>query len=187
VGPKSNLHWPWHKEPAAGRVEEASSPPTLDALFKQHSAYVARLAYRLLGREDEVDDITQDVFVSLFSHLSRVRDVGAMRGWLATTTVRMVRRRLRVRRIGFLLSFRARTDPYDLPSDALAGDERAALLGVHRALAGVASSARVAWILRYVEEERIEDVARMCRCSVATAKRRIAVAHRAVRGAVVDD
>ena len=37
----------------------------LDELFKEHSAFVARLVFRSLGRADEVDDIVQDVFISL--------------------------------------------------------------------------------------------------------------------------
>ena len=75
----------------------------LDDLFKEHAAYVARVAFRLLGRQDEVDDIVQDVFITLFRHLDSIRQAESLRAWLATTTVRMVRRRLRVRRIGFLL------------------------------------------------------------------------------------
>src|SRR6185437_11293417 len=74
-------------------------------------AFVARLVFRLLGREDEVDDVVQDVFVSLFGNLKNIRRPEALRGWLATTTVRMARRRLRLRRIGFLLGRGQRVDP----------------------------------------------------------------------------
>src|SRR6476469_6637719 len=38
----------------------------LNQLIRAHSGYVASLAYRLLGRDDEVDDVVQDVFVSFF-------------------------------------------------------------------------------------------------------------------------
>ena len=37
---------------------------------------------------------------------------------------------------------------------------------------------RVAWTLNYVEGETLEEVARLCGCSLATAKRRIAAAQR---------
>jgi RNA polymerase sigma-70 factor (ECF subfamily) len=36
---------------------------------------------------------------------------------------------------------------------------------------------RLAWTLRHIEGERLEDVAARCGCSLATAKRRIAAAH----------
>jgi len=51
----------------------------------------------------------------------------------------------------------------------------------------VGVNARIAWTLRYLEQERIEDVARLCGCSKRTAKRRIASAQRAVKGALGHD
>jgi RNA polymerase sigma-70 factor (ECF subfamily) len=51
---------------------------------------------------------------------------------------------------------------------------------VEVALGTVPADARIAWALRYLEQEPLEDVARICGCSLATAKRRIAVAHQAV-------
>jgi RNA polymerase sigma-70 factor (ECF subfamily) len=44
----------------------------------------------------------------------------------------------------------------------------------------------VAWLLRHVEGERLQDVALACGCSLATAKRRIASAQAALAG-VIDD
>jgi RNA polymerase sigma-70 factor (ECF subfamily) len=159
----------------------------LTDLFSEHSAHVARLAYRLLGREDEVDDIVQDVFVSLYRHLDRIRHTEALRSWLQITTVRMVRRRLRVRRIGFLLRLRDRVEALELESPGPTGEDRAALWRVHRALEGVSVNARIAWVFRYLEQESVDDVARLCGCSTSTAKRRIAEAHRAVRKALADE
>jgi RNA polymerase sigma-70 factor (ECF subfamily) len=46
---------------------------------------------------------------------------------------------------------------------------------------------RLAWTLRHVEGERLEQVARQCGCSLATAKRRIAAAQDAIEQAVSDD
>jgi RNA polymerase sigma-70 factor (ECF subfamily) len=39
---------------------------------------------------------------------------------------------------------------------------------------------RIAWTLRYVEREKLEEVARLCGCSLATAKRRIAATQAAI-------
>jgi RNA polymerase sigma-70 factor (ECF subfamily) len=159
----------------------------LTELFNEHSAHVARLAYRLLGREDEVDDIVQDVFISLFRHLDGIRQAEALRGWLQTTTVRIVRRRLRVRRIGFLLRLRDRVESPELASPGASGEDRAALWKVHRALEGVGVNARIAWVFRYLEEKSIDEVAHLCACSTSTAKRRIAEAHRVIKEALSDD
>jgi RNA polymerase sigma-70 factor (ECF subfamily) len=39
----------------------------------------------------------------------------------------------------------------------------------------------VAWTLRHVEGESLEEVAVLCDCSLATAKRRIASAHEKIK------
>jgi RNA polymerase sigma-70 factor (ECF subfamily) len=171
---------------ASGEVDDQAraSRRRLDDLFKEHSAYVARFAFRLLGREDEVDDLVQDAFVSLFRHLDTIRHAEAVRAWLTTTVVRMARRRLRLRRVGFLLRRGDRVDPTGLEAQGTSGEDRAALWSVHRALRGVPANARIAWVLRYLEQEQIEDIARICGCSKATAKRRIADAQVAVKRAL---
>jgi RNA polymerase sigma-70 factor (ECF subfamily) len=79
-------------------------PPTaevgdLGALFRAHGRYVANVAFRLLGRDSEVDDVVQDVFLEAASGLHSIRDPGAVRGWLATIAVRVVSRKLRWRRV----------------------------------------------------------------------------------------
>lgn len=179
----------------AGRVEGNDHSPALrerlderlDELFKQHAAYIARIAFRLLGREDEVDDIVQDVFITLFRNLEKIRQSESLRSWLATTTVRMVRRRLRVRRIGFLLLGKDHVDPGELRGSGTSGEDRAALWNIHRALERVGVNARIAWVLRYLEQESVDEVARLCGCSRSTAKRRIGAAHRVVKRALSDE
>jgi RNA polymerase sigma-70 factor (ECF subfamily) len=172
---------------AGSEAPTAERRQRLDELFKEHASYVARLAFRLLGREEEVDDIVQDVFITLFRNLEKIRQSESLRAWLGTTTVRTVRRRLRVRRMGFLLRRRDQVDPMELKGIAVSGEDRAALWKVHVALERVGVDARIAWVFRYLEQESIDDVARLCGTSRSTAKRRIADAHRVVRRVLSDD
>ena len=169
---------------ADARPEERDARRRLDELFKEHAAFVARLVFRLLGREDEVDDIVQDVFVSLFRSLPSIRQTEALRGWLVTTEVRMVRRRLRVRRFGFLLRRSQRVDPMGLEAHGSSAEDRLSLWTVHRALEKVSVNARLAWVLRHIEQEGIDEVARVLDCSRATAKRRVADAQLAIKKAL---
>jgi RNA polymerase sigma-70 factor (ECF subfamily) len=169
-----------------GRSHDAARDPRrrIDELFKQHAGFVARLVFRLLGRDDEVDDLVQDVFVSLFRHIDTIRQEEATRAWLVTTAVRMVRRRLRVRRIGFLLRRSQRVDPMTLEAHGVSAEDRLALWSLHRALENVSVNARLAWVLHHLEQEGIDEVARVLGCSKATAKRRVADAQTAVMKAL---
>ena len=63
-----------------------SASDNVDSFIRAYSPYVARLAYRLLGRDEEVDDIVQDVFVAFLRFRHDIREPAAVRSWLATTT-----------------------------------------------------------------------------------------------------
>jgi RNA polymerase sigma-70 factor, ECF subfamily len=158
------------------RLDGRDARRRLDELFKEHSGFLARLVFRLLGREDEVDDVVQDVFVRLFRSLKTIRQPEAIRGWLVTTTIRIARRRLRVRRFGFLLRRSQRVDPMALvlETQGSPAEGRLALRTVHRTLELLPVNARLAWVLHHLELQGIDEVARSLGCSKATAKRRVA-------------
>lgn len=161
--------------PAPART--AAEPIDLRAAYERYSPYVAAVALRLLGRDDELDDVVQDVFLEAVRGLEQLRDPGAIRGWFAVVTVRVARRKLRRRR---LRAFIGLDDPrnYEHVAAPDASPERRALLGqLYVALDRVPVDERIAWTLRHVEGEDLETVARVCGCSLATAKRRIAAAH----------
>jgi RNA polymerase sigma-70 factor (ECF subfamily) len=156
------------------------------AVFRRYSSYVAAVAQRLLGRDSEVDDTVQEVFVAALHGLRQLRDPGAVKGWLARVTVRIASRRLRTRRLyGFL---RLDAAPQDiLPIDRSASPEQRVLLAsLYRALDELPTGQRVAWTLRHVEGERLDSVATLCGCSLATAKRRIAAAERYLEEVLAD-
>jgi RNA polymerase sigma-70 factor (ECF subfamily) len=172
--------------PSDASVVDAATTDNVDAFIRAYSPYVARLAYRLLGRDEEVDDIVQDVFVAFLRFRQDIREPAAVRSWLATTTVRTVHKRLRtrMRRFRALLRLDGDNAPAEPPAQGASPEDHTALARIHRALDAVPDKARIAWILRYLEQETNEDVARHCHCSLATAKRRIAQANAAVQKAV---
>jgi RNA polymerase sigma-70 factor (ECF subfamily) len=164
-------------------VESLFAPePTVGALYKEYSRYVATVATRLLGRAGEVEDVVQDVFAVAVRGLRRREHPLEIRAWLARVTVRRCMRQLRFRRIWSLVEL-AHEPSYDKLADPSAGpDERQLIIEVYRALDGIPAHERVAWSLRHVEGEGLEDIALLCGCSLATAKRRIASAHEKLRG-----
>jgi len=151
------------------------APLDFDSLFERHAGYVARVAARMLGRDDgEVDDVVQEVFFITLHRLDRIHSAEAARPWLMTVTVRTVQRLLRRRRWRRLVF--GKSSAAEVPAAGLTGDQRALLVRVYRTLDEIEPRSRIAWILRHIEGERLEDVADACECSLATAKRRIAAA-----------
>jgi RNA polymerase sigma-70 factor (ECF subfamily) len=177
------------EDPSAGNRQ--SDPPVepaldLDGLFRRYAPYVAAIAHRLLGRDEDVDDTIQEVFVAAVRGVHALRDPAAIRGWLARVTVRVARQRLRKRRVRVFLGL---DEPvvYDSVVDHSASAEQRALLArVYSVLDDLPANQRIAWSLRHIEGEPLENVASMSGCSLATAKRRIAAAAQRIEEAFAD-
>jgi RNA polymerase sigma-70 factor (ECF subfamily) len=162
--------------PRTGSADMAEERISLELIFRRYSRYVAAVALRLLGRDDEIDDVVQEVFLQAVRGLERLREPGAVKGWLATVTVRVARRKLRMRRVRGFFGLDDRPAYAQIATAETPPDERALLARVYTLLDGLTVSERLAWTLRHVEGEKLDAVARICGVSLATAKRRIASA-----------
>ncbi len=178
-----------HLRLVEGRDASGDDPPkmpSLDEAFRRWSPYVASIGLRLLGRPDEVDDLVQDVFIEARKGFATIRDPKGVKGWLARVTVRTAHRRLKWRRRWSFLGIGVEYDYSNLPAEGADPEQSALLAGVYEALDGLPAEQRVAWTLRHIQGERLDQVASLGGCSLATAKRRIAAAHSAIREAVDD-
>ena len=163
--------------PAAGPNSApvlSSEPEHFDPLYRRFAPYVASIAMRLLGRDAELDDLVQDVFVEVLRGIGRLREPAAFKGWIAQITVRTAMRRLRQRNLRRALHLDSATSDYD----ALAGpeatpDQRALIATIYRVLDRLPAQTRVIWILRHVLEEPLPSVADLSGCSQSTVQRRL--------------
>jgi RNA polymerase sigma-70 factor (ECF subfamily) len=151
-----------------------------EAIYRRHAAFAMNLAVRIQGSATDVEDIVHDAFLRAHQRLAELRDTAAFRSWLGAIVVRLVRTRLRRRRLLNIMGVSA-ADPVDL--DVVASAEaspevRAMLAQVYALLRTLPADERIAWTLRHVERHRLEDVAELAGCSLATAKRRIGRAQR---------
>lgn len=149
-----------------------------EVLFRRHHAMVAGLAFRLLGGDSEVDDVTQDAFVEALRSLPRLDNPQAFASWIGSIVVRVVGKRLRRRRLLERLGLRRReamdVDAFVSPScpEEVASQLRA----VYRVLSELTTEARLALLLRRIEGLTIEETAQRMQVSMATVKRRLAEA-----------
>jgi RNA polymerase sigma-70 factor, ECF subfamily len=151
-----------------------------ELLYRRHAAFAFNLAVRIQGSSADVEDVVHDAFLKAQERLEDLRDSAAFRPWLGSIVVRLVRTRLRRRK---LLAALGLTAPEPVEIDTIAAVEadpeaRALLAQVYALLQTLAADDRIAWTLRYVERHRLETVAVMMDCSLATAKRRILRAQR---------
>jgi RNA polymerase sigma-70 factor (ECF subfamily) len=157
-----------------------SEARAFESLYRRHAEFAFNLAVRIQGNANDVEDVVHDAFLKAQERLDDLRDSAAFRPWLGSIVVRLVRTRLRRRK---LLGALGLTSPEPVEIDSIAAvdadpESRALLAQVYALLQTMAADERIAWTLRYVERHRLETVAVMMDCSLATAKRRIARAQR---------
>jgi RNA polymerase sigma-70 factor (ECF subfamily) len=157
------------------RGKDAAATSAFEALYRRHAATALNLAVRIQGSTSDVEDIVHDAFVRAHQRMEELREPAAFRSWLGSIVVRLVRTRLRRRRLVAMLGL-VTPEPVDL--DAVAAPDadpevRALLAQVYALLQTLPADERIAWTLRHVERHRLEAVAALTGCSLATAKRRI--------------
>lgn len=151
-----------------------------EVLYRRHAGFALNLGIRVQGNPTDVEDIVHDAFIRAHHRLTELRDAGSFKAWIGSIVVRLVRSRLRRRRLLVNLGLGA-SEPVDLDAIAAsdAGPEaRAQLAQIYALMCTMPADDRIAWTLRHVEHHRLEAVADLTGCSLATVKRRISRAQR---------
>lgn len=146
----------------------------LEGAFVRFSPYVAAIGMSLLGRDEELDDLVQEVFLKAHKHLDQLRQPELIKPWLAQITVNTAKRMLYRRRIVRFVGLDDYEGYAQLQSVGADPEQSAQLAQMYTILDKAAVADHLAWTLRHVHGERLQRVADLCGCSLATAKRRIA-------------
>ena len=151
------------------------TPPSWEAVVREHSARVYRLAYRLTGNTHDAEDLTQEVFVRVFRSLDSYVP-GTFEGWLHRITTNlfldMARRRQRIRFEGLADETESRLGGSE-PTPAQAFDDRHLDGDIHAALMALAPEYRAAVILCDIEGLSYEEIAATLGVKLGTVRSRI--------------
>ena len=169
----------------AAKVAPAGERWASEALFHRYVRTVNRLAFRLMGRDVDVDDLVQESFAQALRASAGSRSRGR-----SEHGCRRSSRAPRTRRSGgdscsgasACSGAKSRSTPTRYRTrrpPGLAFELRAVYGAIHRLPADL----RVPLVLHRVEGMQLDEVARMTGTSLATVKRRIAQAERALEPA----
>jgi len=141
-------------------------PDALRSLIQAHRRTVYSLALRMLGTRDLAEDLAQDVFMQLNSHLKSIESSTHLSLWLRKVTtyraIDQLRRRSRVEMTSL-------DEAAQLFSPVDGGDP---LLQRHlgRLLSDLSPPARAVLLLRYQEDLDPIDIARTLKMPINTVK-----------------
>jgi RNA polymerase sigma factor (sigma-70 family) len=69
------------------------------ALFEKYAGVLMTICRRYAKDQPEADDMLQDAFISIFSHLNQFKSIGPFEGWLKKITVNAAIRILQKRKV----------------------------------------------------------------------------------------
>jgi RNA polymerase sigma-70 factor (ECF subfamily) len=160
------------------RIRASQEPEELgiEELFRRHAPAVASLGLGILQNAEEADDLVQEVFLRAWRALHRLENREEARPWLMTIAIRVARTRLRRRKLSRIFIGLDGQDFDQLAAPAVLPEHRELVRRLYVILEQLPVELRIAWVLRYVQSETIEHVAKLCDWSLSTAKRRIQAA-----------
>ncbi len=152
-----------------------------EELVNPHVTYLYRLAYRFCGKQEDAEDLVQDLLVKLYPRCEQLEQVEKLRPWLVTSLYRMfidgTRRTKRsplelVENEAGLYESVANNDA--TPEESLAEDQR--IEQIQEAFERLSEDHRVLLTLHDIEGYRLVELHKMLDVPVGTLKSRI---HRA--------
>ncbi|MER5913619.1 SigE family RNA polymerase sigma factor [Streptomyces sp. NPDC001982] len=152
--------------PENGRDSDAPqgspAPESFEAFAQASQRRLYRTAYLLSGDPDTARDLTQTTLAKLFQHWRRASAADHIEAYARTVLTRtyLAERRRHLRD----LLAHSRPDPRPAPDHT---DLRVTLMS---ALAGLPPRARAIVVLRYWEDQSVESVAELLKCSESTVK-----------------
>jgi RNA polymerase sigma-70 factor (ECF subfamily) len=139
--------------------------------WERYSPLVHRIVSRAIGPEAEVEDVTQEIFYRLFSRIGTLRKPEALRSFIISFAIRIVKWELRRRRARRWLTL---SETGDIPDEQLLvmdAESRYALRRLYALLDRLSTRERLVLILRHVEGMTLEEIAEAMELSLATVKR----------------
>jgi RNA polymerase sigma-70 factor (ECF subfamily) len=140
-------------------------------LVHKHKDKVRNLVYLTLGDVDYVDDISQDVFISVYHKLKEFRFESKFTTWLYRITVNKCRDYLRKKRVRSIFveikeidydrGTRSNSDNIDIPGL------------VRKAIARLPEKLKIPLVLRDIDGLSYQEIADKLECEVGTVKSRI--------------
>jgi RNA polymerase sigma-70 factor (ECF subfamily) len=178
----------------------AKETEAFDELVVRYQHRVYRLAYRLVGNDQDALDVTQDVFLQLFRRLHTFRGESRFGTWLyriATNTALMHRRAHARRPTESLEKYLPRFDDQGAhcgtPAELQVAERADELLDreflaqrMMSAIERLPERYRVAFVLRDLEELPTMEVAETLRLTPATVRQRVHRARLMLRGYLSD-
>ncbi|MEC4575765.1 RNA polymerase sigma factor [Streptomyces virginiae] len=150
-----------------------------ELLVHRHSPAMLQLAERFMGSRTEAEDAVQEAFISAWRSLPEYRGEAGFGTWLHRIVTNRCLNLLRARRpAADLETVSEPAAPEHRSSPARAAESSAAARDLARAMSALSAEQRVCWVLREIEGQTYETIARAVRIRPEAVRARVFRARR---------
>jgi RNA polymerase sigma-70 factor, ECF subfamily len=152
---------------------------TFKELIKRHKEKVRNIIYLTIGNSSSVDDVAQEVFVSVYRNINKFRFESQFTTWLYRITVNKCKDHLRKQKIRSIFTPISETET-DYGYNPAGGTEDVAQI-VKKAIEELPEKLRVPLLLKDIEGLSYQEIAEAIGCELGTVKSRIFRAREGLR------
>lgn len=149
-------------------------PGAVGAFYDCYAPYVERLLRRIVGPDDEIADLHQEVFVRALDSIGNLEDPGALRAWLTGVCVHAARTFIKRRSRRWWLRLTPRGEFPERATTCASEEIQEAARVAYELLRQLPLDEREVFVLRSFDELELTQIAETTQVSLATVKRRLA-------------
>src|ERR1035437_909462 len=152
---------------------------TFKTLVHRHKDKIRNIIYLMLSSSDSVDDIAQDVLITVYKNLKNFRFESQFSTWLYRITVNKCKDHLRKVKIRSI--FTPITNDQEHPSYTPSAENKDVSEIVQKAISQLPEKLRIPLLLKDIEGLSYQEISEAVNCEIGTVKSRIFRAREGLR------
>jgi RNA polymerase sigma-70 factor (ECF subfamily) len=145
--------------------------------YRKFAPLVFRVVQRSMGPMCDAEDITQDIFLRIYSRVGSLRDPDALSSFVLSVALRVIKWQLRRRRVRRILHLSVDGELPDAWASSDDVENRQAVMRLYDGLDRLPANERTVFVLKHVEGMDLQEIADAEGASLSTVKRRLRRAH----------
>lgn len=160
-----------------------------NTLYSNTYNYVYSRAKYSINDEQEVFDLMQEVYVSVYKNISSLKDADSLYAWLGSITVRQGAKMANKRKHQVLVSEENESMFEQVPDEELIEEQLANeqdAEAIKECIAGLSEEQRIAVMAYYYDGLKVEEIAELSGVSVGTIKSRLYAARKYLKESITE-
>jgi RNA polymerase sigma-70 factor (ECF subfamily) len=141
--------------------------------YRRYAPRIFGIVQRAFGPTVDAEDLTQDIFLRVFSRVHTLRNPDALSSFVLSVALRVIKWQLRQRRVRRILHLTQDGNVPEIAVPARDSEARQALMRLYQLLDLLPVEERTVWVLRQIEGMDLQEIAEAVGVSLATVKRRL--------------